>query len=141
VWKKKVISTLDVTTYQTEGSLTFLFAGNESFIHWQGSWSVGIVLLLLINLSGPIEVTAAAHHRDLSFSNERGRRSVIQQWEGLEICHSTMRGVGDLSFNNERGWHAFTYIRPSLLKVTALLSYRLKMASWKPKHVAVISFY
>jgi hypothetical protein len=33
VSKKKVISTLDLTTYQTVGALTFLLAGNESFIH------------------------------------------------------------------------------------------------------------
>ena len=54
------------------GSLNFLFAGNESFIHW----CVAIVLLLLINLSGPIEVTAAAGRIDLTFGGERGRRAV-----------------------------------------------------------------
>jgi len=42
------------------GSSNFVFTGNESFIHGQGSWSVAIALLLLINLSDPIEVTAAA---------------------------------------------------------------------------------
>ena len=49
------------------GSLNFVFTGNESFIHGQGFWPVAIVLLLLINLSGPIEVTAAARRIYLSF--------------------------------------------------------------------------
>ena len=66
---------MDVTTYQTEGGLNFLFAGNESFFHWQGSWSVCIVLLLLINLLAPLEVPAEARRRDLSFGGDRGGRA------------------------------------------------------------------
>jgi hypothetical protein len=57
------------------GSLTFLFAGNENCIHWQGSWSVCIILLLIITWSSSY---SASH------------RSVIRQWEGC-ACHLIYR--------------------------------------------------